>query len=239
MLDLVLHFVTGELSAPDGTLREGVPHALPRRQNPHMHMLEAMLAASDLLQHPETPALAARYRRLLETRFLNRGTGLLLEDFNEDWTPLREGDACRVEPGHMAEWVWLIRRYERLFAQKASPMGTHLLGAALRAAEPSKGFLLDEIDSAMKVRKASRRLWPQTELAKAWIAQSETGADRADDSAGAVIEALMASYLSGPFPGGWYDVFDAAGKAATDTVPASSLYHIFVLAAEADRVLGS
>lgn len=238
LLDLVLQYCEAALTGEDGFLFEALPHQLPRRQNPHMHMLEAMLAAIETVSHPQAAIRATRYRRMLETTFLDRQTGLLVEFFDGQWAPIREEGAFVVEPGHLAEWVWLIRRYERLFGQKASPLATHMLGAALRAAEPEYGFLIDEIDSLQQVRLSTRRLWPQTELIKAWLAQAETGVDRAGDAAETLIEHLMATYLSGPFSGGWYDKFDAAGGISVDTVPASSLYHIFAAAAEAERVLG-
>ncbi|WP_166443672.1 AGE family epimerase/isomerase [Rhabdaerophilum calidifontis] len=237
LLDRVMDFCEEALTDANGFLIEALPPELPRRQNPHMHMLEAMMAALETVNHPDAAARATRYRRMLERSFLDRETGLLVEFFDDDWNVITEEGAAVVEPGHMAEWVWLIRKYEKLLGQKASPLGTHLLGAALRAAEPQTGFLIDEIDTAQQVRRASRRLWPQTELIKAWLAQAETGADRAEEAADTLIGTLLATYLSGPFAGGWYDRYDAAGAIGIDTVPASTLYHIFVAAVEADRVL--
>jgi mannose/cellobiose epimerase-like protein (N-acyl-D-glucosamine 2-epimerase family) len=237
LFDLVLGYCESKLTLEDGSLREALPEELPRRQNSHMHMLEAMLTAVETLNHPEALARATRYRRMLEKTFIDKASGLLVEFFDADWRPIVEEEASVVEPGHMAEWVWLIRRYERFFGQKPAPFGTHLLGAALRAAEPKYGFLVDEIDTLQRLRQPTRRLWPQTELIKAWIAQAEIGADRAADSAEQLIENLMATYLSGPFPGGWYDKYDRAGEISVDTVPASTLYHLFLAAAEADRVL--
>jgi mannose-6-phosphate isomerase len=238
LLELVLGFVRDELSDPRGFLLEALPPELPRRQNPHMHMLEAMLALNESIAHPEAMAMAKRYRDMLETAFLDRKTSLLLEFFDADWKPVIEDGASVVEPGHMAEWVWLIRKYERQAQKKSSPIGTHLLGAALRAVEPQRGFLIDEIDTLGRARKVSRRLWPQTELIKAWLAQAETGADRADEAAELLIAALMETYLSGPFRGGWHDQLAADGKPMGEFVPASTLYHLFVAAVEADRVIG-
>ena len=240
LLDMVLGYVDSTLTDENGYLLEAAPAVLPRRQNPHMHMLEAMLAMMETLSHPEAALRAARYRKMVERTFLDRESNLLVEFFTQDWKPIRdENGASIVEPGHMAEWVWLIRKYERFCGQKPSPLGTHFLGASLRAVEPTRGFLIDEMDTLQGVRKTSRRLWPQTELTKAWLAQAEIGADRADETAEIMIEAIMDTYLSGPFAGGWYDQYDGNGQVAVDTVPASSLYHIFVMAAEADRLLGS
>lgn len=240
LLNRVIAYVDAELSEQSGFLLEAKPPELPRRQNPHMHMFEAMLALIETVAHPEAAQRAARLRRMLDRTFIDPQTNLLVEFFDNDWQPIRDEDgAAVVEPGHMAEWVWLIRKYERQFGQKPTPLGTHFLGAALQGVAPGTDFLIDEIDSLQRVRLASRRLWPQTELIKAWLAQAEIGTERADEAAELVIDALMETYLAGPFPGGWYDRFDATGKVAIDTVPASSLYHIFVAAAEAERLLGS
>jgi mannose-6-phosphate isomerase len=238
LLERVLAFVKEDLSDAQGFLLEALPPELPRRQNPHMHMLESALALQETIAHPKAATLARRYRAMLDKVFLDRKTSLLIEYFDASWKPVVEDGASSVEPGHMAEWVWLIRKHETLMGLKASPLGTHFLGAALRAIEPQFGFLIDEIDTSGRPRKTSRRLWPQTELIKAWLAQAETGADRAHEAAEMLISRLMQTYLSGPFSGGWYDQYDGSGKPMSQNVPASTLYHLFVAAAEADRVIG-
>lgn len=238
LLNLVMDYCENVLSDTEGYFIEKPEGAVLHRQNPHMHMFEAMLAATEALAHPDAPARAARYRRMLEERFLDPDSGALIEELDANWRPVTMNGAALVEPGHMAEWAWLLRRHERQIGQKASPVATHLLGAALRAAEPQHGFLIDAIDTAQNVRSASRRLWPQTELTKAWLAQAEAGVERAEDAAEAIIEAMSGTYLSGPFPGGWIDKFGQDGAVAIDTVPASTLYHLFVATTEAERVLG-
>lgn len=240
LLDVVFEFCGKNLTDQHGFLIEAIPPEGPRRQNPHMHMLEAMLAMVELFDHQEAKERARHFRNMLEGAFFDPQSTLLLEFFDENWQPIRdEAGICPVEPGHMAEWVWLIRKYERLNSQKSSPLAAHLLGAALRGAEPMAGFLIDEMDTAHTMRKTSRRLWPQTELIKAWLAQAETGVERADEAAEQAIDALMTHYLSGPFPGGWYDQFDGDGAIMGNTVPESTLYHIFVACAESHRLLGS
>lgn len=238
LLDMVLGFVDSSLTGADGYLIEALPPQLPRRQNPHMHMLEAMLALVETVQHPEGVLRATRYRQMLDKTFMDPVSNLLVEFYDDSWAPIRDGVSSIVEPGHMAEWVWLIRRYERLCGQASSPLGTHFLGAALRFSEQKHGFLVDEVDTAQQIRKSSRRLWPQTELIKAWLAQAESGTERADEAAETLIEAMLDTYLSGPFRGGWHDAYDGAGNVMINTIPASSLYHIFVAAAESERLLG-
>ena len=48
----------------------------------------------------------------------------------------------------------------------------------------------------------------------------------------------MRGYLDVPFKGGWTDQFGADGAPLSTFVPASTLYHLFVAAAEGERVLG-
>ena len=61
-------------------------------------------------------------------------------------------------------------------------------------------------------KRHSRRLWPQTEIAKAWIAQAEAGEAGAADEARAALSRLERHYLRHPVAGGWYDQFDREGQ---------------------------
>src|SRR5262249_23229209 len=113
-----------------------------------------------------------------------------------------------------------------------------LLQAALRWSEPTTGFLLDEASRNGPLLRTTRRTWPQTELAKAWIAEAETGHAGAAEKARIALLALADCYLARPAEGGWTDQFDAAGEPTTSKMPASTFYHVFCAIAEADRVLG-
>lgn len=236
LIDETLAFVDDHLTLADGSLAEGAPPRLPRRQNPHMHMLEAMLALHETIGHPGALVRAARLVALMPT-FLDAATRTLGEYFTDAWTPV-PGDAGRsVEPGHQAEWAWLLRKYERLSGTPPGAPARELLDSALRTASPAG--LVDEVDRAHVVRRGSRRVWPQAELAKAWIAEAEIGAAGAAERARAALGALMRGYLDAPFRGGWIDRFGADGAPLSTFVPASTLYHLFVAAAEGDRVLGN
>ena len=48
----------------------------------------------------------------------------------------------------------------------------------------------------------------------------------------------MAVFLGRPVAGGWIDHVDANGAPMVDFMPASTLYHVFLAAAEADRLWG-
>ena len=46
-IDALLSFLDAQLRSPHGGFLEGLPASLPRRQNPQMHLFEAMIAAFD------------------------------------------------------------------------------------------------------------------------------------------------------------------------------------------------
>lgn len=236
LVDQLQDFIDERLTARDGALFEGVPVSLPRRQNPHMHCFETMLALHETLEYPGALGRADKIRQMLVERFLSPAPKLR-EYFNDDWTvrPGPEGES--VEPGHQAEWTWLLRRFEKLTNRAADPLASALLDDALKRADTKTGFLPDEADSRGGIRRATRRLWPQTELAKAWLAEAEIGRETALDRAIRSLEQLRDVYLAKPFKAGWIDQFGPDGEVVVDRVPASTLYHIHVAVVEADRVL--
>src|SRR6185437_4487252 len=44
-MDALLNFIDSQLRSPNGGVLEGWPAATPRRQNPQMHLFEAMIAS--------------------------------------------------------------------------------------------------------------------------------------------------------------------------------------------------
>jgi mannose-6-phosphate isomerase len=236
-LDDALDFIDGHLTARDGSFIEGIPSNYPRRQNPHMHAFEAMLAMHETVAHPRAMARAQQLLTLMTDKFFDSRTETLGEYFTDAWTKIPGADGDCVEPGHQAEWAWLLRKHERLSGLPPAPLASRLLRSALRWSDPKTGLLIDEADRNGAVRRTSRRAWPQTELAKAWIAEAEAGVSGAARKAATALQALTNHYLDRPFVGGWVEQFDAEGRALTVYTPATTFYHIFCAIAEADRVL--
>ncbi|MBN8920051.1 MAG: AGE family epimerase/isomerase [Rhizobiales bacterium] len=237
LVDTLLAFIDAHLTHRDGALHESVPPRLPRRQNPHMHLFEAMLALHECTGHPQALPRARALFALMRSRFLDPETGTLREFFDDDWRPAPGIARDHIEPGHHAEWVWLLHRYRTATGEDTSALADDLFATVRRFADPVNGTLIDEADRFGHVRKASRRLWPQTEAAKAWLAHAEAGDADAAAQAARILAQVHAAYLSGPVPGAWHDQLDADGKAAGAFVPASSLYHLVGAIAEADRVI--
>jgi mannose/cellobiose epimerase-like protein (N-acyl-D-glucosamine 2-epimerase family) len=233
-IDALLGFLDQQLRSPHGGFLEGAPASMPRRQNPQMHLFEAMIAAFDATRDAMFQQRAGDFFALFLANLYDRQNRVLGEYFEEDWSRI---EPVSVEPGHQAEWVWLLKGFERITGCPTGRYRAELLASALRYREESTGCLLDEGDAAGNTRRHTRRLWPQTELAKAWIAQAEAGETGAADQARTALARLERRYLRHPVAGGWYDQFDRDGRSLVATIPASSFYHVLCATVEASAVL--
>ncbi|QPF82940.1 AGE family epimerase/isomerase [Bradyrhizobium genosp. L] len=234
-IDALLAFLDTQLRSPHGGFQEGLPPSMPRRQNPQMHLFEAMIACFDATHDLSFQNRAGEFFALFLASLYDKQTRVLGEYFEEDWSKI---PPVSVEPGHLAEWVWLLKGFERI---TGCPTGRHrgeLLASALRYRDAATGCLVDEGTAEGGIRRDSRRLWPQTELAKAWIAQAESGENGAADEARAALLLLERQYLNHQVAGGWYDQFDRNGNSLIATIPASSFYHVLCAVTEAEQVLG-
>ncbi|MBC6402058.1 MAG: AGE family epimerase/isomerase [Hyphomonadaceae bacterium] len=218
-------------ASPYGGWVEGRPVTLPRRQNPHMHLFETSLV---WMKIPETRIwrnMADHVFGLFQNCFFDARHHIIREFFGDDWTIADGEKGDTVEPGHMAEWVWLLWQYERQTGTDTSFYANTLYDRVLKGPD---FFLYDEEGVSGEVRRRTRRLWCQTELVKAHLAQGERGIKGAVDAAAALIDGLMAHYL---MPGGcWNDQLDACNANIATTIPTSTLYHIICMIAEVDRI---
>jgi mannose/cellobiose epimerase-like protein (N-acyl-D-glucosamine 2-epimerase family) len=234
-IDALCHFLETQLKSPHGGFLEGLPPSMPRRQNPHMHLFEAMIAAFDATHDTVFQNRAGDFFSLFLANFYDKQKQLLGEYFEEDWSRI---EPVSIEPGHQAEWAWLLKGFERITGCPTGRFRGELLASALRYRDEATGCLVDEGDTAGNVRRHTRRLWPQTEIAKAWIAQAESGEAGAADEARAALARFEQHYLSHPVAGGWYDQFDRDGVSLVATIPASSFYHVLSAVTEAEQVIG-
>ncbi|MEK9661549.1 MAG: AGE family epimerase/isomerase [Alphaproteobacteria bacterium] len=240
----IVAWLDANLADPvQGGLRESLAGGLPRRQNPHMHYLEALLALYRATGETQWLDRAAAIVALFRSRFFDPGTGTLGEFFTEDWQPAPGTEGRIVEPGHHFEWVWLLHEYGRLAETDMTEDAAALyrFGEAHgRDRNPGAGadLAFDGVLRSGTIHDDRKRLWVQTEAIKAQLARREHAGDEA---AGAILEtlldALFERYLAIGH-GSWYDHLDRAGRPFGDNAPASSFYHVFLALTEALRERG-
>jgi mannose/cellobiose epimerase-like protein (N-acyl-D-glucosamine 2-epimerase family) len=209
-----------------------------RRQNPHMHLLEAFLAWQAADSDRVWRRLADDMVALLRRRFLDPVTGGLGEFFDQAWRPADGAAGLLREPGHHFEWVWLLRRYAEAGGDSSVfDLARTLYRLAGRHGVDADGLAFDGIDAQGTVVSDTKLLWPQTEMIKAHLAMYEwTSEAQALAAARAGLAAILDRYMQ---PGGtlWYTQLDRAGRPLPVPTLSRLLYHLFVALVEADRVL--
>jgi mannose/cellobiose epimerase-like protein (N-acyl-D-glucosamine 2-epimerase family) len=242
LADETMRFLDRSMAHPAGGYHEGIdpagrPTAGPRRQNPHMHLFEALLewhaATGDMAWlRRATPVV-----ELLAARFCVEGT--LREYFTGDLSPAPGDEGRLVEPGHHYEWSWLLHRYQQCSgdARHAALAGTLYDFAETHGIDSANSGVIDAVDCAGKPMRRSRRCWPQTEAVKAHIARFEATGDpaikiRIQNQA----DSFFRSHIAGAPTGAWREHLGEDGKPLVSALPASSLYHITLAAAELGRL---
>lgn len=223
-----LAFMDAHMATPAGGYVEAWPGAGGRRrQNPHMHLLEALLAWHALAPDAGFDRRAGAILDLLMRRFLvRRGEdAALVEYFDDDLNPLG-GPDFTFEPGHHFEWVWLLDQAVQLTGRSCAVEADALWRSAIRHGFRADGCIIDEVTMSGRPCVQSVRLWPLTEALKACGSGRPTppgGAARIRDGLAAT---LVDTFLL-PAPSGlWFDHFDETGRLKNDNAPASSLYHL-------------
>lgn len=238
LAEAALAFLDSELAAPAGGYLEDDRGTRPRRQNPHMHLFEALLALHAATGEEAFLKRADAIFALFTAHFFDRRNGRLVEFFDDALAPA-PGEAGRtLEPGHMAEWVWLLDAYGAACGADVAAMRRELFDGARRlGTDPASGFLIDSVVAGDAAPDRSRRLWPQTEYLRAALVMARHGSAEAASVAAGLVDALFDTYLDQPVAGLWCDRYDGAGRPVAKDVPASILYHLLSAALEARRFL--
>ena len=238
-----LDWVEAYLRHPSGIgfMHETPPDG-PRLQNPHMHLLEASLAAFDATGEARFRDSAREIAELFRTAFFNRNTGSLAEYFNDDWS-IVDGDQGRIaEPGHQLEWAWILQNCLSVLGVDA----VDEIRALVRFSEkygmnPKTGAVMNAVRDDGAIIDAGSRTWPNTERLKAAVALYELDDMDPVPVVTATCRVLFDRYLTSgqgiEIPrGAWIDAFDGDGKPIAQCVPASTFYHIFLAFAEVLRI---
>lgn len=204
-------------------------------QNPHMHLLEALLALHTVDPTPEYRVGLLMLIELFQTRLYQ--SGVLGEFFDPAGEP--SGPSGQIlEPGHHFEWAWLLR-------EAATVLGDARLlswAAALTAwagrigTDAVRGGAFDQIGRDGRVLQDTKRIWPQSEAVKAYAAAyAASPAPETLAPLQARLALLFDHYL---LPDGrWHEHLDANLHPLVTELPASTPYHIAFALLEAAKAL--
>jgi D,D-heptose 1,7-bisphosphate phosphatase len=222
----------------EGGLREGdVTPTPPRRQNPHMHMFEALLALFEATNDKKHLERANGIAALFAGRLFDERFGALREYYDDAWHP-RLGDEGKIcEPGHHFEWSWLLHRWNALgggdLGEQAERLRVH---GELYGVDHASGAVYDEIFVDGRARTETSRLWPHTERLKANVVRYERSHDpRAAENAAQAFDVLM-RFCEVPMKGLWRDRLLLDKTFIEEAAPASSFYHITLALSELIRI---
>ena len=217
---------------PEGGFEEGeVCPSPPRRQNPHMHLLEALLSfhetTGDALHFERASDLAHLFR----SRLFDDEHGALPEFYDESWRPMSDRLGRIVEPGHHFEWCWLLHRWRALGGEDFTPEAERLRAHA-EAHGIVGGAACDQVYIDGRPSKRTARLWPQTERLKANLARYEATGDAEAARLALQTYNMIQAFCDTPAPGYWYDLRTPDGAFTREPARASSFYHIMLAFAE-------
>ena len=219
------------LKRSGGGFGSEVTHPVPILANPHMHLLEAALAWTEVSDDPAWNVLADEIAALALHRFSDPHTGALLEQFGADWRPLGREAGPVVEPGHQFEWAWLLSRWCRGAPGAAFSKAVRLVEIG-EAYGVHRGVAVMGLLDDFTVIDGTARLWGQTERLKASLYLAKRGHQPRYWSAAASAVASLWKFLEVPTPGLWHDTLAADGRFVPSRVPASTFYHIVSAIAE-------
>lgn len=216
-----LGFLDRAMAHPSGGYAENWPSPiLPRRQNPHMHLLEALLALQETGHCGDLAPRITALITLFDQRFFSPADSVLTEFYDTNLAP--KNPERRFEPGHHFEWVWLMVRATALIDLPTDASARRLLHSGLRGIDHN-GNVAKEMGPDGPTT-LSRRLWCSMEAVKALSLPS--GQIDQPEGVAKVLTAAWQDFIAAALPGGWLDLVDHDGSPLVDAIPASSLYHI-------------
>ena len=207
-----------------------------RRQNPHMHMLEAFLALAEESGRQRFIKAAGEIAELAGSRFVDASSGALLEYFTDDLRPAPGAEGRVAEPGHCFEWAWLFERLAATGWSEGVEMSNRLTNFARSCGiDAQRRVAINEVLINGSIRDGKARLWPQTERLKAAVARLSRTGDGSEAREAAAAYAGLRQYLQVPTLGLWRDKLREDGSWVEELAPGSSLYHISCAYAELVR----
>lgn len=227
-VEAVFNFLQTRMRAMTGGWHESLPISSGvRRQNPHMHFFESLLLLYKTGRQASYLEVMDEVFGLFRDYFYAPDYQCVYEYFDENFNVLYP----LIEAGHGAEWIWLLYQYQQLRDIDMQPYIDTLYGRLLNA----NSLLLNDVENLEgQVVKPGKRLWVQTEWARAQLVQVARGIASPDQAANCLNE-ISRLYLNDN--GTWIDQLDVTDQPIAPRIPTSSFYHIINMIYECGRVV--
>jgi len=222
LADRTLDFMDKELACRNGGYLSSLPIRPDklRHQNPHMHLLESLLALFEVTQNPKYLDRAKNIVELFKSIFIHPEFGILIEYFDEDWQPAKGDKGCSFEPGHHYEWAFLLHWFDSLAKTDHKNLSLKLKQTADELGNAPDNLIYGVVKHDGTVLDATYRLWQHTEAIRtARIFDTEEVVAKRTD-------VLLNRFLKKGIRGGWVEHWGIDGKPTLNFLPASSLYHV-------------
>jgi len=212
-----------------------------RGQNPHMHMLEALLSLYVAGTDRRVLQAAIDLARFAAERFVHPEYGCLEEYFHEDWGRLDDSQAAAVQVGHQFEWCWLLNRLCDLAGtDEFRDLAGHLADWALEYGfDRTHGGFFNACDRRGAVVDSNKTFWVQTEALRALLyLLLARGRDDVKPALEQSLRFVLGACVDSEF-GGWFNTVSAEGRPVRpDKGSEWKLdYHVVSLCDEAIRLL--
>lgn len=200
-------------------------------QNPHMHLFEALLQLHATSGRADVLARATALFDAVKRTFVR--DGMIIEQVPYGTSPADDVPVI-VEPGHQAEWAWLVAWYSDLRGGDAAlrEFGRGLYTHAVELGwDDEIGGVFDEVDPDTRaVVTDTKRFWPILELIKATHVH---GTPDSGPSVDVLVDFVLTNYLQ---PNGlWIERRTRQMRVVPGDAPVSSGYHLGLAVSEITR----
>ncbi len=232
------HFKTeiGFYEALDNNLQ---PIARIRRQNPHMHLLEACLSMYEVAEDVAYLQLSDYLITLFEKFFYQEGK--LLEFFNDNLDTHPEKGHI-LEPGHHFEWTWLLHKRISLAPSTKNMQGLkqYIKQLFLRGREDGIdtkfGGIYNEVGCDGDIINPNKRIWVITEAIRAHCVYYANYKNiETIESLENILTTFKQKYIS--TNGNWVEICNEDLSPQTNYMPGTTTYHIFINILESKALL--
>ena len=207
-----------------------------RRQNPHMHLMEACIHMYEVSKDADYLATATDMLNLFYDKFLDHETQTLGEFFDDDLKPhIEKGDW--IETGHHAEWIWLLKRYQDISPSRdprlLGTMKNLFAWIQTNGIDPEYGGIFNIQSRHGSIIDTDKRIWPVLETIRAAFIMSNI--KDYEENAYIMIKDLT-SLLTGHYidikTGNWQETLTRELSSKINDMPGTTPYHIYPILRE-------